>query len=202
MSLSFNSKGEAKMNQGIPPYASDIDPDSPYCEFDDGVLVYQDKQGHWLDMNQQPKPKKPRKYTPHQSTRYKNIVIGENGKAKSYDVKTGGLKDTNKELPELYNKRENCCGCGACYAVCPTRKFLENNGEGSIGQFGEKYVLSHGAIYMEEDEEGFLYPVVAEVGQLAVDFLLRDSGFDSRYHHRAVYGVLYFPILPSYPKAE
>ena len=123
-------------------------------------MVYQDKQGHWLDMNQQPKPKKPRKYTPHQSTRYKNIVIGENGKAKSYDVKTGGLKDTNKELPELYNKRENCCGCGACYAVCPTRKFIENNGEGSIGQFGEKYVLSHGAIYMEEDEEGFLYPVV------------------------------------------
>ena len=160
MLLSFNSKGEAKMNQGIPPYASDIDPDSPYCEFDEGVLVYQDKQGHWLDMNQQPKPKKTRKYTPHQSTRYKNIVIGENGKAKSYDVKTGGLKDTNKELPELYNKRENCCGCGACYAVCPTRKFIENNGEGSIGQFGEKYVLSHGAIYMEEDEEGFLYPVV------------------------------------------
>ena len=39
MPLSFNSKGEAKMNQGIPPYASDIDPDSPYCEFDDGVLV-------------------------------------------------------------------------------------------------------------------------------------------------------------------
>ena len=90
MLLSFNSKGEAKMNQGIPPYASDIDPDSPYCEFDEGVLVYQDKQGHWLDMNQQPKPKKPRKYTPHQSTRYKNIVIGENGKAKSYDVKTKG----------------------------------------------------------------------------------------------------------------
>lgn len=48
----------------------------------------------------------------------------------------------------------------------------------------------------------FLYPLAAEAGQLAVDFLFRDSGPDSGYHHRAFYGVLYFPILPSYPKAE
>lgn len=42
-----------------------------------------------------------------------------------------------KNLPELYEKKENCCGCSACFAVCPVR-----------------------AIVMEPDEEGFLYPAV------------------------------------------
>lgn len=42
-----------------------------------------------------------------------------------------------KELPILYEKKENCCGCTACYALCPTH-----------------------AIAMEPDEEGFLYPTV------------------------------------------
>ena len=37
---------------------------------------------------------------------------------------------------------------------------LQNKGIGSKGKFGEVYELSHGAIYMEKDEEGFLYPVV------------------------------------------
>ena len=36
-------------------------------------------------------------------------------------------------------KKEDCCGCGACYAVCP-----------------------QGCISMEKDEEGFLYPHVDE----------------------------------------
>lgn len=36
---------------------------------------------------------------------------------------------------ELYKEKENCCGCTACYSVCPTH-----------------------AIVMEKDEEGFLYP--------------------------------------------
>lgn len=160
MPLSFNKKNIAKVGRRTTPYASDINPDSPYSKLDDGVLIYQEKHGRWLDINQQPMPNKPRKYTPHQSTRYKNVVLGENGKAKSFDVKTGGLKDTDKELPELYIRRENCCGCGACYAVCPTRKFLENDGKESKGKSGEQYLLPHGAIYMEEDEEGFLYPVV------------------------------------------
>lgn len=160
MPLSFFNRKEEMPNQDKTPYASEIDPDSPYTDLEDGVLVYQDKNGQWLDINQQPRPKKPRKYKPHSSTRYKNVVIGENHAAKAYDVKTGGLKDTEKELPELYTRREECCGCGGCYAVCPTRRFLENEGEGSVGQHGEKYLLPHGAIYMEEDEEGFLYPVV------------------------------------------
>lgn len=42
-----------------------------------------------------------------------------------------------KELPELYSSREECCGCTACYSSCPAK-----------------------AITMQEDEEGFLYPVV------------------------------------------
>lgn len=40
-------------------------------------------------------------------------------------------------LPELYQERSECCGCTACEFACP-----------------------QGAITMEADEEGFLYPVV------------------------------------------
>lgn len=42
-----------------------------------------------------------------------------------------------KELPILYHKKEECCGCTACYAICP-----------------------HKAIIMNEDEEGFEYPMI------------------------------------------
>ena len=63
---------------------------------------------------------KRQKYTPHESTRYVN-ADGENLNIR----------------PELYLKKENCCGCSACYSVCPMR-----------------------AIQMQPDEEGCLYPVV------------------------------------------
>jgi formate hydrogenlyase subunit 6/NADH:ubiquinone oxidoreductase subunit I len=43
----------------------------------------------------------------------------------------------DKQVPKLYDKKENCCGCSACFAVCPV-----------------------GAIQMEADQEGFLYPTV------------------------------------------
>lgn len=42
-----------------------------------------------------------------------------------------------KDLPKLFNQKEECCGCSACFAVCPVD-----------------------AITMEPDEEGFLYPMV------------------------------------------
>lgn len=42
-----------------------------------------------------------------------------------------------RPLPELYRDRSECCGCTACEFACP-----------------------RGAISMEPDEEGFLYPVV------------------------------------------
>lgn len=39
------------------------------------------------------------------------------------------------KVPILFNRKEECCGCSACYAVCP-----------------------QAAIAMVEDEEGFEYP--------------------------------------------
>lgn len=41
------------------------------------------------------------------------------------------------DIPVLYNLKEECCGCSACYAICPKE-----------------------AISMSEDEEGFLYPKI------------------------------------------
>lgn len=42
-----------------------------------------------------------------------------------------------KKIPNLFEKKENCCGCSACYAICPVS-----------------------AIAMKADDEGFLYPVI------------------------------------------
>ena len=44
-----------------------------------------------------------------------------------------------KQIPVLYDKKEECCGCSACSAICPSD-----------------------AIKMEEDEEGFKYPKISE----------------------------------------
>ena len=44
-----------------------------------------------------------------------------------------------KEIPVLYKRKEECCGCTACYAICPKE-----------------------AIFMVEDEEGFEYPQIDE----------------------------------------
>lgn len=41
--------------------------------------------------------------------------------------------------PILYHEKSECCGCAACYAICPQE-----------------------AILMEKDEEGFEYPNVIE----------------------------------------
>lgn len=41
------------------------------------------------------------------------------------------------EYPVLYVRKEECCGCSACYAICPKH-----------------------AIVMERDEEGFEYPQI------------------------------------------
>jgi len=42
-----------------------------------------------------------------------------------------------KPIPILFNRKEDCCGCTACYAICPKQ-----------------------AIKMVEDEEGFEYPLI------------------------------------------
>lgn len=44
-----------------------------------------------------------------------------------------------KNYPVLYTHKYECCGCSACYAICPKN-----------------------AISMKEDDEGFLYPIVYE----------------------------------------
>ncbi len=44
-----------------------------------------------------------------------------------------------KAVPVLYSDFSECCGCGACVILCPVH-----------------------AISMEENEEGFLYPVIDE----------------------------------------
>ena len=44
-----------------------------------------------------------------------------------------------KRIPDLCSKKENCCGCSACYATCPV-----------------------GAISMVADEKGFRYPQIDE----------------------------------------
>lgn len=42
-----------------------------------------------------------------------------------------------KDIPILYERKELCCGCTACYAICPKR-----------------------AIDMIEDADGFEYPEI------------------------------------------
>lgn len=47
------------------------------------------------------------------------------------------MATTDCEPPILFGDKRNCCGCSACYSICPV-----------------------GAITMTEDQEGFLYPKV------------------------------------------
>lgn len=49
------------------------------------------------------------------------------------------MNQNNKPTSILWERKEDCCGCTACYAIC-----------------------SKDAITMQEDEEGFEYPRVDE----------------------------------------
>lgn len=40
-----------------------------------------------------------------------------------------------KDIPILFERKEECCGCWSCYSICPKN-----------------------AIIMNEDDEGFEYP--------------------------------------------
>lgn len=46
-------------------------------------------------------------------------------------------KMENKDFPILFDSKEKCCGCAACFAICP-----------------------RSAISMKEDEQGFNYPEI------------------------------------------
>ncbi|MGN1456645.1 MAG: Coenzyme F420 hydrogenase/dehydrogenase, beta subunit C-terminal domain [Acutalibacteraceae bacterium] len=80
-------------------------------------------------------------------------------------------KNTEKKhLPELYVKHENCCGCTACYSVCPMN-----------------------AISMREDEEGFLYPVIEEEKCIGCNKCVNTCAFKKNEHDKgkiiSVYAV-------------
>lgn len=49
------------------------------------------------------------------------------------------MDDARKKIPVLFNRKEECCGCTACYAIRLKK-----------------------AISMVEDEEGFEYPRIDE----------------------------------------
>lgn len=49
------------------------------------------------------------------------------------------------DYPILYSRKEECCGCTACYAICWKK-----------------------AISMIEDSEGFVYPQITEKNACAV----------------------------------
>lgn len=47
------------------------------------------------------------------------------------------MYQNNKEIPVLYRRKEECCGCSACVSICLKK-----------------------AITMQSDEKGFEYPVI------------------------------------------
>ena len=105
------------------------------------MKVYQYSNGEYLPDSSQPQNTvdyaiASGEYTPHEMVRFINVTLGKNGIAARKNV-SGQWLDMQKQLPMLYEGRENCCGCTACFAGCPVQ-----------------------AIAMRPDEEGFLYPVV------------------------------------------
>ena len=60
----------------------------------------------------------------------------------------------NKLIPNLADRKEACCGCGACYLICPTK-----------------------AIQMLEDEEGFEYPYINEDKCIACYLCVKTCAF-------------------------
>ena len=45
--------------------------------------------------------------------------------------------DKVRKIPVLFRDKQECCGCTACYSICPKQ-----------------------AITMEKDDEGYLYPQI------------------------------------------
>ena len=53
------------------------------------------------------------------------------------DMDSNVNNQNNRPVPILFQSKEECCGCTACYAICPQN-----------------------AISMVEDKEGFEYPQI------------------------------------------
>lgn len=135
--------------------------------------LYQDKNGNYLPDMQQPNPSKLKKYEPHDQQRYINVHLGANGIPEIENIETGELENSEKRLPSLYSARNECCGCTACYSICPmsgndrpvrARRFAnELPYVIDVYDRAQKKVIGYehtGAITMLPDEEGFLYPVI------------------------------------------
>lgn len=57
-----------------------------------------------------------------------------------------------KKLPVIYKRKEQCCGCTACYAICPM--------SGEEWKIDYEMNKKNEAIIFVKDYEGFLYPVI------------------------------------------
>lgn len=74
---------------------------------------------------------------PHMPDEYIVPKIDFKGLRKSTRYRNVEHNKSARPLPELYEDSDHCCGCSACYSICPAH-----------------------AITMEPDEEGFLYPMI------------------------------------------
>ena|GEM_PF-149044 len=74
---------------------------------------------------------------PHMPDEYIVPKIDFKGLRKSTRYRNVEHNKSDRPLPELYEDSDHCCGCSACYSICPAH-----------------------AITMEPDEEGFLYPMI------------------------------------------
>lgn len=63
------------------------------------------------------------------------------------------------QIPILYRDKDECCGCSACFAVCPV-----------------------GAISMKEDREGFLYPRINSKECIGCQKCLKVCAFKKDIH--------------------
>lgn len=66
-----------------------------------------------------------------------------------------------KAVPNLCDEKKTCCGCGACYTVCPVQ-----------------------AITMKADAKGFLYPFIDEEKCIRCFKCLKSCSFKKHQNER------------------
>lgn len=140
----------------------------------DKNMLLQDIHGNMLADGCQLSPVQYQKYAMYKESRFINVYDAHDYFYRDVnDNKT--LMKTDKPLPILYHQKDECCGCGACFSICPRIdkvNTVRKNPDGKVVEFqyqltknGKIVSFPHtGAITMLPDEDGFLYPVVdAEV---------------------------------------
>lgn len=73
---------------------------------------------------------------------------------------------SNKEenIPIILKNKRKCCGCGACFSICPKN-----------------------AILMVSDEEGFLYPVIDSKKCIKCKKCLKVCAFKEKQKNREIF---------------